>query len=552
MKRKLFLPLFIGIIAATFFSFVEKEDPLRKTYAETITAADLKMHLSIIASDSFEGRETAKKGQHMTAEYIARQFMSFGIPPPISGKVIELAKEMASPDSLKFLPKDYYQNVPLRQLTPGNGTVTANEKKYSFGTDFYYTPGIQDGQLENSQIVFAGYGIQDSLYKDYCCSGVFGKIEMIISDEPLTKKGKSIITGNKELSSWSTQRRRKVNEAKRRGALALLVVIPDYQKRFAEYKDYIEKPTLELDEPDTKNPTGDDRNMPVLYISKEMADEILKAGKQEQTIDKIISKTAKTKTNVHFEFVLPMKIDIQRKSEKLHSENVLGYIEGTDLKNELVVVTAHMDHLGIDTSKTGDQIFNGADDDGSGTVSVLEMAQAFAKAKKDGHGPRRSILFMCVTGEEKGLLGSRWYTDNPVFPLASTVVDLNIDMIGRIDDAHKNDSNYVYVIGSDKLSSELKTINETENATYTGMKLDYRYDVPNEPNNYYGRSDHYNFAKHFIPIAFFFNGVHADYHKETDEVSKINFPLMEKRARLVFYDAWEIANRDKRLVVDKK
>lgn len=540
MNKKLFFPFLAALFSVALFSFIEKEDPLRKMYAETITASDLKKHLSIIASDAYEGRETGKKGQHMTAEYIAKQFMSFGIPAlPNRQSTMENPAE------------DYYQNVPLIQLTPGNGSVVVNGKTYVFGKDFYYVPGVPDGKTEINNVVFAGYGIQDSLYRDYDGVDAKGKLVMVFSEDPTDKKGNSIITGTKEMSTWTSQRKRKITEAKNRGAEALFVIVPDFQKRFSDFRSYIEKPTLELDEPKSGT-KKDDRSIPMLVISSEMADEIFLAAKQKQTSAKLRAKISKKKKPVHFNFSLPLSIDIERKSQRLNSENVLGYLEGSDLKNELVVVTAHMDHLGKDSTKDGVEVFNGADDDGSGTVAVLEMAQAFAQAKKDGHGPRRSILFMLVTGEEKGLLGSKWYTDHPVFPLANTVVDLNIDMIGRVDAVHAADSSYVYVIGSDKLSSELKLINETENATYTGMKLDYTYDVPNEPNNYYGRSDHYNFAKNNIPIAFFFNGVHADYHKQTDEVSKINFPLMERRARLVFYDAWEIANRDKRLVVDKK
>jgi hypothetical protein len=549
MNKKLFFSFLIAIFCITLFSFIGKEDPLRKSYAETITAADLKKHLSVIASDAYEGRETAKKGQHMTAEYIAGQFKAFGIPalPDYNIERLPALSNYLKDESLY----GYYQDVPLIQLTPGNGSVVVNEKTYSFGTDFYYMPGVSDGKTNISQVVFAGYGIQDSLYKDYDGVDAKGKLVMIFSEDPMDKKGNSIITGKKDLSSWSTQRRKKSNEAKKRGAEALFIIVPDFQKQFSDYKDYIEKPTLELNTSKTEIKQSD-RNLPVLYISREMADQIFLAGKQKRNCKKIDAQISKKKKPVRFDFDLALKIEIQRKSENLHSENVLGYLEGSDLKNELIVVTAHMDHLGTDSSRTGDKVFNGADDDGSGTVSVLEMAEAFAKAKKDGHGPRRSILFMLVTGEEKGLLGSKWYTDHPVFPLANTVVDLNIDMIGRVDADHKNDSNYVYVIGSDKLSSELKNINETQNETYTGMLLDYKFDVPNEPNNFYQRSDHYNFAKNNIPIAFFFNGVHADYHKVSDEVSKISFPLMERRARLVFYDAWEIANRDKRLAVDKK
>jgi hypothetical protein len=533
MNRKLFFPALLAISGLLLFSFNEDEEAAKKKYAETITAADLKKHLSVIASDEYEGRETGKKGQHMTAEYLAQQFYSFGILP--IGMSVDT-------DGM-FLMNAYYQNVPLIQFKAGGGDIKTATQNFSFGKDYYYTNGIEDQQVNINEIVFAGYGIQDSLVRDYDHLDVSGKAVMVLADEPMDKNGKSKITGTKDFSPWTTNRRKKSSEARARKAIALLIVIPDFQERYVKNKRIIESPTLQLDVPKAKEKV----EMPVIYISKSMADRILKESKQKQTIDKIIAKQAVKKAG-HFSFAATLAISIIRNVEKLNSENVLGYIEGSDLKNELVIVTAHMDHLGKDSTV----VFNGADDDGSGTVAVLEMAEAFALAKKDGHGPRRSILFMLVTGEEKGLLGSKWYTDHPVFPLANTVCDLNIDMIGRVDVAHKNDSNYVYTIGSDRLSTELKTIVEKNNARYSGLLIDYKYDVPNEPNNFYMRSDHYNFAKNNIPIAFFFNGVHADYHKETDEVSKINFELMERRARLVYYSCWEIANRDKRLVVDAK
>ncbi len=230
------------------------------------------------------------------------------------------------------------------------------------------------------------------------------------------------------------------------------------------------------------------------------------------------------------------------------SENVLAYIPGSEKPNEILVISSHYDHIGIDDKGN---IFNGADDDGSGTVAVLEIAEAFAKARKDGFTPKRSILFLNVTGEEKGLIGSKYYTDNPVFALSQTVADLNIDMIGRTDEAHKKNDNYVYLIGSDKLSTELHELSEAVNAKYTKLDLDYTYNDENDPNRFYYRSDHYNFAKNNIPIIFYFNGVHADYHKMTDTPDKIRYDLLEKRARLVFLTAWEIANREERPFVDK-
>lgn len=227
--------------------------------------------------------------------------------------------------------------------------------------------------------------------------------------------------------------------------------------------------------------------------------------------------------------------------------NVLGYLEGSDLKDELLVISAHYDHIGIDP--TGD-VFNGADDNASGTTGIIEIAHAFSQSKKEGNGPRRSILFLAFTGEEKGLLGSDYYTRYPVFPLKNTVTDLHIDMIGRVDPEHDKKPAYVYAIGSDKLSSTLHEISEEMNATYTNLDLDYKFNDPNDPERIYYRSDHYNFAKNGIPVIFYFNGVHEDYHKATDTIDKINFEQLIKRTKLVFHTAWEVANRDQRLAVD--
>ncbi|AZB26142.1 M28 family peptidase [Chryseobacterium bernardetii] len=229
------------------------------------------------------------------------------------------------------------------------------------------------------------------------------------------------------------------------------------------------------------------------------------------------------------------------------SENILAFIEGSEKPEEIVVVSAHYDHVG---TKNG-VVYNGADDDGSGTVAVMEMAKAFQEAKKAGKGPKRSVLFLHVTGEEHGLFGSEYYTDNPVFPLANTVVDLNIDMIGR-DDPDNRGKQYVYVIGSDMLSSQLKIINEAANKKTNNLELNYKYDDLNDPQQLYYRSDHYNFAKNNVPVAFFFDGIHEDYHKPTDDPDKIDYKLLEKRTQLIFTTAWDIANRTERIVVDKK
>ena len=234
------------------------------------------------------------------------------------------------------------------------------------------------------------------------------------------------------------------------------------------------------------------------------------------------------------------------KNKYIKGENVLGFIEGTDLKEELIIITANYEHLG----KHEDKIFNGADDDGSGTVATLEIAEAFMLAKKEGNGPRRSVLIMPVSGEEKGLLGSKYYTDHPIYPLENTVANLNIDMIGRVDDWHEN-GDYVYLIGADMLSQELHDISEQINDQHIGLELDYTFNAEDDPNRYYYRSDHYNFAKNNIPVIFYFNGVHEDYHKVTDTVEKIDFNKTQTITRLVFLTAWELANRDERIQLNK-
>lgn len=230
------------------------------------------------------------------------------------------------------------------------------------------------------------------------------------------------------------------------------------------------------------------------------------------------------------------------------SENVLAYIEGSEKPEELLIISAHLDHIGI--SSNG-EINNGADDDGSGTVAVLEIAEAFKKAVKKGEGPKRSILFLHVTGEEIGLFGSRYYTDeDPIFPLENTIANLNIDMIGRVDKKHEGQPNYLYLIGTDRLSTELHEVSETVNTKYINLDFDYKYNAKTDPNRFYFRSDHYNFAKNDIPVIFYFNGTHADYHKPSDTPDKINYEFLETRTRLIFHTAWELANRDERVKLD--
>ncbi|MGB2341548.1 MAG: M28 family metallopeptidase [Flavobacteriaceae bacterium] len=242
-----------------------------------------------------------------------------------------------------------------------------------------------------------------------------------------------------------------------------------------------------------------------------------------------------------------MLLTINKK--KVATENVVAIIEGSEKPDEYIVISSHLDHIGIHDG----QINNGADDDGSGTVSMLEIAEAFQKAVEDGKGPKRSIVFLHVTGEEKGLLGSKYYTDNPLYPLANTIANLNIDMVGRTDPKRKSSNpDYIYLIGSDRLSTELHELSEEVNKATVNIELDYTFNAHDDPNRFYFRSDHYNFGKNNIPVIFYFNGTHADYHKPTDTVEKIEFDLMKTRAQLIFATAWELANKKNRIKMNKK
>lgn len=494
--------------------FAQQKDTTAIRYSNIISASEMSKNLHVLASDEYEGRETGKKGQKMAAEYISNQFKSFGIPP--------------------YKDNTYYQTYPLNLILPVPADVTINEKKFIGNKDYYNFPGLSEQTITSSTVLFLGYGIEEENYNDYKGADVKGKVIMILAGEPYDADGKSIVTKTNKPSIWTTYYKAKTERAKDAGAAAILIVSEDVEKGIADNKHRLESSALKLNLPQ--------KEAPIIYISIEMANAILR----KQNIGKAIEKISKSGKPLKIKAKANLVIDIKNNVQKIEAENVLGYVEGTDLKEELIIITAHYDHLG----KEGDVVYNGADDDGSGTVAVINLAEAFSKAKKEGHGPRRSILFMPVSGEEKGLLGSAYYTENPVFPLKNTVCDLNIDMIGRLDEKHEKNSNYVYLIGSDKLSSQLHNVSEQANKTYTNIELDYTFNDEKDKNRFYYRSDHYNFAKKGIPVIFYFNGVHADYHKETDEVQKIDFQKMEKITRLVFFTAWELANRDARIVVD--
>ncbi|TAK46492.1 MAG: M28 family peptidase [Saprospiraceae bacterium] len=502
-------------------------------YAATITAEDLRSYLTILASGGMEGRETGTEGQRKAADFIASHFEEMGLP--------KIGDKNGDGEAT------YFQYIAYTSEKWENGQISlaVNGTKYRHLTDYYSIPSANSSRekLTVNEVVFLGFGIDDPKYSDYQGVDVKGKTILIYNDEPVNKKGSSYLTGTTQLSQWSSDWEKKLEAAQKHGVSTVFIIDPDIEASVAKLRSTLLSTKMKMGrggQPDGKYANS-------YFISSTVAKEI--AGPA-------FTKFAKTRNGIEksgkpASMVLPCKVDMLQVKEvsQLTGSNVLGYIEGTDpkLKDEVVVITAHYDHLG----KRGTSIFYGADDDGSGTVTVMDIAQAFAQAKKDGAGPRRSVLCMTVSGEEKGLLGSSYYSEHPVFPIENTVADLNIDMIGRMDDKH-SDPNYIYIIGADRLSTTLHEINAAANDAFTHIALDYTYNDKSDPNRFYYRSDHYNFAKKGIPSVFFFSGVHEDYHQPGDTVDKIMFDKMENIAHLIFYTAWELANRDERIQVNVK
>ncbi len=518
----IFFKNIICTLCFSFFFFLSKGQQVALSFSQTITPQDLKKHLSVLASDSLEGRETGSVGNLKAANYIAKHFQGLGLPP--------------------LVKNTFFQPVAFTAETWKQSNLSINGKEYVPNWDFYTLPAYNSNlDINTNQVLFAGYGIEDEKYSDYkkLKRKAKGKILLIYNGEPMNSDGVSLLTSSTTVSDWSTNMQKKLEVARRYGAKMLLIIDGNFLKNLDKNRLQIVDGSLKMGE----GMKADTRFCNSIFISTSVAKDIL--GEKFKAVVAAREQIEATGKSKSVKIPCNIKILQEKNIKQLKGNNILGYIEGTDekLKEELVIITAHYDHLG----KRGEEIFHGADDDASGTSAVMEIAEAFSAAQRMGIGPRRSVLCMLVTGEEKGLLGSEYYANFPIFPLEKTVADVNIDMVGRVDEKHAAKNDYVYVIGADKLSDDLHLINEQMNATYLNMELDYTYNNESDPNRYYYRSDHYNFAKRGIPVVFYFNGTHEDYHRPSDTVDKINFEMLTRRAQLAFFTAWELANRNERI-----
>jgi hypothetical protein len=500
---------FLILSSEQFRCFGQSVDSAAIKYSAFIQQQQLKKHLKIFVSDSLEGRETTTIGFFKSANYVSYIYDSLQFPKMVKGS--------------------YFQDVSLVKIRNSSKRIKTNKKDYTDLLDFFSYGGFGEINLINKEIAFAGFGIEDTTWNSYGNIDVSEKVVMFMEGIPSTKN--EISVANKYNGSAGIKE--KLEIAKSKNAIAALVVINDFEKSNQYAKKVFNKKRLMYLE--------GDRDFPFYYISEKMANEILKGNRY--SIKKITKRIFKSCHPISFETQGTVNISSSDSGNNMKCQNILGYLEGKENQDEVIVVSAHLDHLGLHDGK----MYRGADDNASGCAAVLNIAEAFSRATNEGFQPKRSILFLLVTGEENGLLGSKYYTQNPVFPIENTVANLNIDMIGRTDSIHNIGDEYIYVIGSDRISPKLHELNEQANSSYTNLDLDYIYNDVNHPLKLYRRSDHYNFVKKGIPVIFYFSGLHKDYHAPGDTEDKIEYKLLEKRTKLVFHTLWKLAFSDEKL-----
>ncbi|AII51629.1 M28 family peptidase [Hymenobacter sp. APR13] len=507
-----------------------------------ITPTELRRHLAELASDAYQGRGTGQPGQKKAAAYLAEQFRQLGLQAPAGTG-----------------PTPYLQPFRLVETVPtAPGWVEVGSQKFDGLQHFvrFGSSTFPEGTIP-AEAVFRGFGIETSYYHDY--SGqpdVRGKDVVVLQGEPSNGLGRYLFSGSKQPSEWS-EVLRKAYMARELGARSLTVVTyatpNSFQKLARPMLGYLAAPSYGLATP-VLSPTPAElmTDFQPAYISTFITDGPLGTallGTSEAVLRRYETECYKQSKPVAADFqVVPFRVLLPERRQELATENVLGFLEGTDKKDEVIVISAHYDHIGM----RHDTIFNGADEDASGVSAVLAMARAFQEAKAAGAGPRRSVLFLLTAAEENGMLGSEYYTAHPAVPLAQTVANLNLAMLGRTDKRHAGKGPYVYLVGSDRLSTELHQVSEAANAQSSRLALDYTYNAAKSADQLYYRSDQFSFARYGVPAMAYTSGLHPDYHKPTDDVEKIEFEQLAARARLVFHTAWELANRDQRVALNPK
>lgn len=540
MKKNL-LALFL------LFTFVFQSTALAQTAtkaksparnaAEAITAAQLRDYLYFVASDEMEGRNTPSRGLDITAKFMATLLSRWGFKP-------------AGDDGT------FFQKIALvrNQVEPEKARVEINGQKLTYGTDFL--ADAYSGAL-NAPLVFAGDGwfVKAKNIDPLKDIDVRGKTVVIYSDNlPRGITRQELLASGKRGEDWADPQ----TYVKQKGAAGLIYIsTPNIQTNWENRRRARENGSLIVEK---LNESFGGAPIPTVYLTEKAASSMFEGETMDLVKVKESFASNAPLSAFNFSANKRLNVSVAPKKEVVMTQNVVALWEGSDaqLKNEMVAVGAHYDHVGMNPNETGaDKIWNGADDDGSGTVAVLAIAEALAKASKR---PKRSVLLVWHAGEEKGLWGSEYFNKFPTVNIKNVVAQLNIDMIGRsrtasdTKPANRNLSgeDEIYVIGSEMMSSKLGEVTKSINDSYLKMNYNYKYDDPKDTNRFFFRSDHYHYAVNGIPIVFWFDGVHEDYHKASDHVDKIDYRKMEKVSRTIFLTMWEIADLQTRPAVDKQ
>jgi Peptidase family M28 len=503
--------------------------------AELITAAQLKDYLYFVASDEMEGRDTPSRGLNIVAKFIALNLSRWGLKP-------------AGDDGT------FFQKITLRRsrLDPANTHAEINGRKFSLGEDFYAS--LNSGKA-SGQVVYVGHGWVIKSKNIDAYRGVDIKDKIVVFYGGGLPKGASLsdLKGSQG-SDWDTPS----EYAWKHGAKGA-IIIPDSRvmnNLAARRQVTLERAgTFNVAQPEP----AEQAQMPIITATPGMIKALFQGERFDGT--EILSRREVAEPGDSFELSATKRASftVANAYDETQTQNVIGILEGSDpvLRNEYVAIGAHYDHVGMRAGTgPGDKIYNGADDDGSGTVSVLAMAEALSHTSAR---PKRSVLFIWHTGEEKGLWGSQYFTEHPTVPLAQIITQLNIDMIGRskkegdVNPANRalTGPNEIYVIGSKMMSTDLGNLSEAVNKSYLGLSFNYLYDNPRDPNRFFFRSDHFNYARKGIPIIFYFDGEHEDYHKPGDSPDKIDYQKMQRVARTIYIMMLELANGKARPRVDK-
>ncbi|OAN61043.1 hypothetical protein A8B79_06100 [Balneola sp. EhC07] len=496
-------------------------------FDKTITVDGLKSDLTIIASDEFEGRETGEEGIKKATNYITERYKEIGLTPVGDNGTFEQNYDLSAP-----VIDSYNYTVTDNEGSLISETAVTKEATGDFVTIFGGSDDV------SGEIIFAGFGISNEA-TNQLPEVVADKWVMVFFDRQLTNQ-------------------RALQTLSGKGAAGVIMIMdqnnPEGFIQNAEQAQSRIGSAGRLSLAYLQN-NSSSRSAAWNRVNPELAAKMLGKASVSELVDMSEEIKANASDFKPMELEYTLSHDVSISENTVVASNIAAFLEGSDplLKDEVVVLSAHHDHVGIGRpDSTGDTIYNGADDDGSGTVGLLSTAQAMVAAKKAGAGPKRSVLFLHVSGEEKGLLGSRYYSDHPIYPIENTVANINVDMIGRVDKEHEENKDYIYVIGGEIISSGLDSLLRSANEATVNLDLSNRYNDLEDPNQFYRRSDHWNFGRLGIPFIFFFNGVHADYHRPSDSIEKIEWEALTKRTQLIYTTTAMIANSSERPAVDNQ